>query len=76
MITPAEAVALLLNLPVDEVLILQGAHVALLTAAARGEVDLNALARAELAARGLDQRGQWVGFDAALRAAQAAHQVR
>lgn len=76
MITPAEAVATLLNLPVDAVLVLQDAHVSLFAAAARGEVDLNALARAELAARGLDQGGRWVGFDAALSAAQAAHQVR
>lgn len=56
------AAAASLDLPLDEVLILQSAHVKLLAAAARGEVDLNALARAELTARGLDADGNWVGF--------------
>ena len=36
-----------------------------LAAAARGEIDLNRLAREELAARGLDNKGVWVGFDRA-----------
>lgn len=67
--TTATAIAAQLDLPVDEILILQGAHAALLAAAARGEVDLNALARAELADRGLDHAGRWVGF-------ARAHQVR
>lgn len=33
-----------------------------LAAAARGEIDLNALARQELASRGLDLSGKWIGF--------------
>lgn len=33
-----------------------------LAAAARGELDLNLLAREELASRGLDINGAWVGF--------------
>lgn len=37
----------------------------LLTKAARGEIDLNLLARMELAARGLDANGDWIGFDKA-----------
>lgn len=34
----------------------------ILAAVARGEVDLNAWAKAELALRGLDWQGKWVGF--------------
>jgi hypothetical protein len=41
---------------------------AVLAAVARGEIDLNAIARAELANRGLDLAGKWVGFEAAKRA--------
>ena len=37
----------------------------LLEAAARGEVDLNAYAKLELANRGLYENGHWVGFDKA-----------
>ena len=36
-----------------------------LAAAARGELDLNLLARAQLGNRGADHRGEWVGFDKA-----------
>jgi hypothetical protein len=36
-----------------------------LLAAARGELDLGRLAREQLAARGVDRGGNWVGFDAA-----------
>lgn len=43
---------------------LQTFPVAVLAAVARGEVDLNALAVAELANRGMDHDGQWVGFAA------------
>ena len=50
---------------VDEVGFIQIAMTKVLAAAARGEIDLNRLAREELAARGLDDRGVWVGFDAA-----------
>jgi hypothetical protein len=38
---------------------------AVLAAAAQGRLDLNAWARAELANRGLDRHGRWVGFAAA-----------
>jgi hypothetical protein len=58
----AQNTARRLGLRIDDVLILQGAQVALLTAAARGDLDLNQLAREELASRGLDMAGQWVGF--------------
>lgn len=37
----------------------------LLGAAARGEVDLNKLAKEILARRGQDANGRWVGFDKA-----------
>jgi len=36
-----------------------------LAALVDGEIDVHALLRAELAARGLNTSGQWVGFDAA-----------
>lgn len=57
---------------VDEVGFIQIALTKVLAAAARGELDLNLLAREELASRGLDTQGEWVGFD---RARQI-HQVR
>jgi hypothetical protein len=41
------------------------AATAVLARIARGEVDLNALARRELANRGCDDTGRWVGFAAA-----------
>ena len=50
---------------VDEVGFIQTALTKVLAAAARGELDLNQLAREELAARGLDDQGVWVGFDRA-----------
>lgn len=37
----------------------------ILTAAARGELDLNRLAQVELASRGVDIMGKWVGFHSA-----------
>lgn len=45
---------------------------ATLAAAARGEVDLVALFRRELAARGMSQQGTWVGFSRAAEEAAAA----
>jgi hypothetical protein len=57
---------------VDEVGFIQIALTKVLAAAASGELDLNLLAREELASRGLDTHGEWVGFD---RARQI-HQVR
>ena len=47
---------------VDELGFIQTASAEVLAAVARGELDLNKLAREELAARGLDQDGHWVGF--------------
>ncbi len=52
----------------DEASLLQTASTTFLLAVARGEVDLNAMARFELACRGLGKDGVWVGE-------VAAHQV-
>ena len=51
--------------PVDELGFIQTALTKVLSAAAAGELDLNRLAREELASRGLDLEGNWVGFDRA-----------
>lgn len=56
---------------IDELGFIQTALNKVLAAAARGELDLNRLAREEMASRGLDRDGNWVGFD---RACQI-HQV-
>jgi hypothetical protein len=50
---------------VDEVGFIQIASAKVLAAVARGEIDLNQIAREELANRGLGLRGEWVGFDKA-----------
>jgi hypothetical protein len=50
---------------VDEIGFIQIALTKVLAAVARGELDLNRLAREELASRGLDDKGIWVGFDRA-----------
>ena len=44
---------------------IQIAAIKVLAAVARGELDLNRLAKEELAARGLNDQGNWIGFDAA-----------
>jgi len=49
----------------DELGFIQIALTKVLAAAARGELDLNRLAREERASRGLDTSGQWVGFERA-----------
>lgn len=49
----------------DEILSIQVLPLSLLVAAATRQLDLNALAREELAARGLDVNGKWVGFNQA-----------
>lgn len=49
----------------EQASILQIADTKTLAAVARGEVDLNLIAREELASRGMDQNGNWVGFDKA-----------
>jgi hypothetical protein len=37
----------------------------ILAMAARGEIDLNQIAKQKLAGRGQDKNGQWVGFEKA-----------
>lgn len=56
----------------DEVGFIQIAHTKVLAAAARGELDLNLLGREELASRGLDKNGTWVGF----KEAEKIHQTQ
>lgn len=55
-----------LGLPIDEAMILQGANTEILVAAAKGTIDLQQMAREELASRGLDLDGRWVGFPQAI----------
>ena len=50
--------------------------VAVLAAVARNEVNLNRIARQELAARGLDTLGSWVGFPEAKRIAERVKPTR
>lgn len=50
------------NFTVDELGFIQLADIRVLAAAARGEIDLNKMARNELANRGLNLDGKWVGF--------------
>lgn len=64
-IRQAQALAQAHDLSPDEGLFLQTVPAPLLAALARGEVNLMAMAREELQARGLDLAGQWVGFDKA-----------
>lgn len=47
--------------------VLQGAATSMLLRAAHGELDLNLLARLELANRGMDLAGKWIGFPAAAK---------
>lgn len=49
----------------DELLSIQVLPLKLILAAANGQVDLNEMARNELANRGLDLSGKWVGFEKA-----------
>lgn len=53
------------NLIEDDLSFIQRASTKVLSAVARGELDLNLLARKALASRGLDKNGFWVGFDEA-----------
>ena len=50
---------------VDEIGFIQIADAKVLAAVARGEIDLNRIAREELASRGLGLHGEWVGFQKA-----------
>jgi hypothetical protein len=56
----------------DELGFIQIALTTVLAAVARGELDLNQLALQELASRGLDHDGHWVGFEDARLILQAA----
>ena len=60
---------------VDEIGFIQIAPAKVLAAVARGEIDLNRIAREELAARGLGLHGEWVGFKAARKVHGVAVQV-
>jgi hypothetical protein len=52
----------------DQLSFIQLATTTVLARVARGELDLKALARRELANRGCDPSGQWVGLERARRA--------
>lgn len=47
---------------IDDIGFIQTAAARVLAAVARGEIDLNRIAKEELANRGLDANGAWVGF--------------
>lgn len=51
----------------DQLSFLQSLPIALVAAIARGDIDVQQMAREELAARGVDENGAWVGFAAASR---------
>lgn len=51
----------------DDLAFIHLAPTTVIAAVARGELDLNVMARQELANRGLDLRGQWIGFERAAR---------
>jgi len=54
---------------IDELGFMQLAAARILAAVAPRELDLNAVARRELANRGLDHDGKWVGFAKAVQIA-------
>ena len=49
----------------DQLSFLQTLDTALLLAIAKGKINVQTMARDELAARGVDKKGAWVGFDKA-----------
>ncbi|MFN5745743.1 MAG: hypothetical protein ACK443_06605 [Methylococcaceae bacterium] len=59
----------------DEIEFIQAATVKVLVAVGKGELDLNLIAREELAQRGLDQNGLWIGFERARRQQADSSQV-
>lgn len=61
---------------VDDVGFIQVVPARILVAAAKGDLDLNILAREELANRGLDQAGVWVGFGAIVALRKCGDTVR
>ena len=64
-------VAAVAGVSIDDALVFQGTHTALLVAAAAGAIDLLEMAKQELASRGFDQEGKWVGFASAALAKDA-----
>lgn len=60
----------------DEIEFIQAATVRVLVAVSKGELDLNVIAREELAKRGLDQNGFWVGFERARHQQSEANQIK
>lgn len=70
--TTARLAAAALDLSFDDLLMFQGTPASILAAAAAGQLDLLQLAREELACRGLDTAGKWVGFDRAAEIARRA----
>jgi hypothetical protein len=57
------------GLTVEQLSTIQLFDTAVLSAVAAGKLDLNRLAREELANRGLNPKGRWVGFPEARRLA-------
>lgn len=53
------------TLTADEISAIQVLPIKLIIAAANGQINLNTLAKKELASRGLNQSGTWVGFEQA-----------
>ena len=51
----------------DDAMVLQIAKTRLLLLMATGQVDATQMARHELAQRGLDEQGAWIGFEAAAK---------
>lgn len=50
---------------IDEIGFIHTSTIKVLVAASNGEIDLNLIAREELAHRGMDNKGVWVGFEQA-----------
>ena len=57
------------GLTAEQLSVLQLFDTAVLSAVANGKLDLNLLAREDLASRGLNPEGRWVGFPQARRLA-------
>ena len=55
---------------IDAIEFMQTAPTKVLLGAVNGRIDLNRLAKEEIANRGLDSSGHWVGFDEARTQAQ------
>lgn len=57
------------SLPDEEnsLLLFQGTQTSMLIKIIRNEIDISALIKFELGARGLDENGKWIGFNAGLK---------